>query len=124
MAEPTSASGEVDIVEFLSAQHGQIKDLMGLVRSSTGDAREQWFYDLRLLLALHEAAEERVVHPQVRRDLPQDDHQLVEERLIEELKIKDAVLILEGPGHALGSVRVCVRRIPGEGLGAPNERRE
>ena len=85
----------VDALEFMAQQHAQIKDLMGLVRSSAGETREQRFYDLRLLLAVHEAGEERVVHPQVRRELPSHDDHKVAERLSEELKIKDAVLLLE-----------------------------
>jgi len=79
----------------MAQQHVQIKDMLESVRDSAGDTREQRFYNLRLLLALHEAGEERVVHPQVRRELPSHDDHQVAERLSEELKIKDAVLMLE-----------------------------
>ena len=85
----------IDALELMAQQHVQIKDMLESVRDSAGDTREQRFYNLRLLLALHEAGEERVVHPQVRRELPSHDDHQVAERLSEELKIKDAVLMLE-----------------------------
>ncbi len=53
-----------DVVKFLKDQHNLIKDMFEEVLSaSTTEARETAFFELRKLLAVHETAEEMVVHP-------------------------------------------------------------
>ncbi|WP_228000587.1 hemerythrin domain-containing protein [Nocardia australiensis] len=51
-----------DVVDVLTAQHAQIKDLFGKLRSGQGD-KQALFTELVRLLAVHESAEEEVVHP-------------------------------------------------------------
>ena len=63
-----------DVVEFLQGQHNQIKDMFDdVVHASGSKAREKAFVDLRHLLAVHETAEEMVVHPRARRELDGGD---------------------------------------------------
>jgi hypothetical protein len=54
---------EGDVVRILLQQHAGIRQLCATVRSSAGPAKRQAFDDLRVLLAVHETAEELVVHP-------------------------------------------------------------
>ncbi len=59
-----------DVVKFLKDQHNLIKDMFDEVLSASDPkAREKAFTDLRQLLAVHETAEEMVVHPRVRREV-------------------------------------------------------
>lgn len=83
-----------DVVSFLTAQHEQIKALFGRVASSSGDERRAAFTDLRRLLAIHETAEEEVVHPRARREIDDGDR-IVDERLQEENEGKQALGALE-----------------------------
>jgi hemerythrin superfamily protein len=88
----TVATGE-DVVEFLKAQHERIKSLFGEVLDSKGEDREELFVQLRRLLAVHETAEEEIVHPRAR-ELP-DGEQVVAARLDEEHQAKEALRDLE-----------------------------
>jgi hemerythrin superfamily protein len=84
-----------DVVKFLKDQHNLIKDLFDEVLSaSEPKAREKAFMDLRQLLAVHETAEEMVVHPRVRREAASGD-EIVEARLKEEHKAKQMLSELE-----------------------------
>ena len=62
-----------DVVKFLKDQHNLIKDMFDEVLSPRRKpkAREKAFVDLRKLLAVHETAEEMVVHPRVRHEVGQ-----------------------------------------------------
>src|SRR3954447_12665372 len=91
----TMISNGLDVVAFLKEQHQQIKVLFREVRLSTGDARSEAFYALRRLLAVHETAEEEIVHPAARKSLPAGES-IVEIRLQEEKKAKAALAALEG----------------------------
>jgi len=52
-----------DVVKFLKGQHDLIKDMFEEVFSASDPkAREKAFVELRQLLAVHETAEEMVVH--------------------------------------------------------------
>jgi hemerythrin superfamily protein len=83
-------------VKFLKDQHNLIKDLFEEVFSaSTTEAREKAFHDLRQLLAVHETAEEMVVHPRVRREVSHGD-EIVDARLHEEHAAKEQLSKLEG----------------------------
>ena len=84
-----------DVVEFLRGQHNQIKDMFDdVVYASTAKGREQAFVELRQLLAVHETAEEMVVHPRVRRDIQGGDI-IVDARLQEEHEAKEQLSALE-----------------------------
>jgi hypothetical protein len=73
-----------DVVRFLKDQHNLIKDMFEEVFSaSSDDARRKAFTELRQLLAVHETAEEMVVHPRVRHEVEGGDI-IVDARLVEE----------------------------------------
>lgn len=57
-----------DVVDVLRAQHERIKALFGQVMAAGGEQKRERFEDLVRLLAVHEAAEEELVHPLSRRD--------------------------------------------------------
>jgi hemerythrin superfamily protein len=84
-----------DVVEFLISQHNLIKDLFAeVLHASDVKAREKAFIDLRQLLAVHETAEEMVVHPRARRELGDGD-KIVDARLKEEHEAKQKLSRLE-----------------------------
>ncbi|HZN78323.1 MAG TPA: hemerythrin domain-containing protein [Mycobacterium sp.] len=84
-----------DVVKFLKGQHDLIKDMFDEVLSaSEPKAREKAFVELRQLLAVHETAEEMVVHPRVRHESASGD-EIVDARLKEEHKAKEMLSKLE-----------------------------
>jgi hemerythrin superfamily protein len=84
-----------DVVRFLKDQHNLIKDLFEEVFSASDTkAREQAFVNLRQLLAVHETAEEMVVHPSARREIADGD-QIVDSVLKEEHEAKEMLSNLE-----------------------------
>jgi hemerythrin superfamily protein len=84
-----------DVVKFLKGQHDLIKDMFEEVFSASEvKAREKAFIELRQLLAVHETAEEMVVHPYVRREVSAGE-QIVDARLHEEHKAKEMLSKLE-----------------------------
>jgi hemerythrin superfamily protein len=84
-----------DVVKFLKDQHNLIKDMFEEVLSaSEPKAREKAFTELRQLLAVHETAEEMVVHPRARREVA-DGEQIVDARLEEEHQAKEQLSKLE-----------------------------
>lgn len=85
-----------DVVRFLKDQHNLIKDMFEEVFSaSSDDAREKAFTELRQLLAVHETAEEMVVHPRARQAVDGGD-EVVDARLAEEHDAKEQLSKLEG----------------------------
>lgn len=84
-----------DVVKFLTDQHNLIKDLFEEVLSASDDkARENAFVELRQLLAVHETAEEMVVHPRARHEIADGDA-IVDARLEEEHEAKEQLSALE-----------------------------
>jgi hypothetical protein len=84
-----------DVVKFLKEQHNLIKDMFEEVFSaSSDDARRKAFTELRQLLAVHETAEEMVVHPRVRNEVEGGDI-IVDARLVEEHDAKEYLSALE-----------------------------
>ncbi|KMO78555.1 hemerythrin domain-containing protein [Mycolicibacterium chlorophenolicum] len=84
-----------DVIAFLRDQHNLIKDLFEEVLGASGTkAREQAFVELRQLLAVHETAEEMVVHPRARNDGAAGDD-IVDARLREEHEAKVQLTKLE-----------------------------
>jgi hemerythrin superfamily protein len=88
---------ETDAVELLIRQHEEIRRLLRKVETSTGDRRAEEFDRLRRLLAVHETAEEEVVHPLARRGIVRGD-QVIRARLDEERKGKQMLRQLEKMG--------------------------
>jgi len=87
-------SNSIDVVAFLKEQHQQIKAMFKEVRSTQGDARKEAFFALRRLLAVHETAEEEIIHPAARKALPSGDA-VVDIRLQEEHKAKKQLAAIE-----------------------------
>src|SRR6201996_2742578 len=84
-----------EVVAFLKAQHNLIEDMFDQVLlASDPHAREKPFVQLRQLLAVHETAEEMVVHPRVRREVDGIDS-IVDARLEEEHEAKELLSKIE-----------------------------
>jgi hemerythrin superfamily protein len=84
-----------DVIGFLKAQHNLIEDMFDQVlHASDPQAREKPFVQLRQLLAVHETAEEMVVHPRVRREVDAIDS-IVDARLEEEHDAKELLSSIE-----------------------------
>jgi hemerythrin superfamily protein len=89
-----------DVVELLLDQHRVIRELCEEV-SSAGEAdREQPFRSLLRLLAVHEAVEEELVHPYVKRRVA-GAKEAVAERVDEEREVNKMLVALDalGPTH-------------------------
>ncbi|MFF3314897.1 hemerythrin domain-containing protein [Streptomyces sp. NPDC003035] len=87
-------AGDDDVVSLLMRQHGDIRNLFDEVEQSEGDERRDAFRRLVRLLAVHETAEEEVVHPFARRSLPGGE-QVVADRLAEERAAKETLAALD-----------------------------
>ncbi|MCW2719567.1 hemerythrin domain-containing protein [Pseudonocardia sp.] len=85
-----TATHEQDVVTMLVEQHNQVRNLFGELNTATGDRKRELFDDLVRLLAVHETAEEEVVHPMARRKIDGGE-QVVETRLQEEDHAKRAL---------------------------------
>jgi hemerythrin superfamily protein len=84
-----------EVVAFLKAQHNLIEDMFEeVLHASDPKAREKPFIELRQLLAVHETAEEMVVHPRVRREADSGDG-IVDARLQEEHEAKELLSQIE-----------------------------
>lgn len=83
-----------DIVGFIRSQHQQIKALFDAVLGARGEARAKAFFELRRLLAVHETAEEEIIHPAARKILPGGEA-IIASRLAEEKRAKEALAGLE-----------------------------
>jgi hemerythrin superfamily protein len=81
---------EQDVVELLLEQHKQIREQFDRVQRAKGDRRRELFEDLVRLLAVHETAEEEVVHPTARRQIAGGE-EIVDRRLEEEAQAKQAL---------------------------------
>ncbi|MDT5077021.1 MAG: hypothetical protein QOJ80_1658, partial [Mycobacterium sp.] len=65
---PKNISNNPDVVDFLTDQHEAIKRLfIATLDAADSAAQEKSFNELRTMLAVHETAEEMMVHPRVRR---------------------------------------------------------
>jgi hemerythrin superfamily protein len=83
-----------DVVALLVQQHGEIRNLFDEVEKSSGDDRRDAFRRLVRMLAVHETAEEEIVHPFVRRAVKGGEG-VVADRLEEERKAKEVLSRLE-----------------------------
>jgi hemerythrin superfamily protein len=84
-----------EVIAFLKAQHALIEDMFDeVLHASDPKAREKPFITLRQLLAVHETAEEMVVHPRVRREVNNGDA-IVDARLKEEHDAKELLSSIE-----------------------------
>src|SRR3954447_25867675 len=83
-----------DVISFLKEQHQQIKEGFRSVGAARGEDRTMAFRALRRLLAVHETAEEEIVHPAARRAIPNGEA-IVDARLREENEAKKVLSELE-----------------------------
>lgn len=83
-----------DVVSFLKQQHEDIKRMLQDVSTARGEMRVRAFVALRRTLAVHETAEEEIVHPAARRSLPGGEA-IVKQRLSEENQAKKTLAELE-----------------------------
>lgn len=97
MTQRPETMPETGAVALLMRQHGEIRGLCRKVESTTGERRADAFDRLRRLLAVHETAEEQIVHPLVRNSVPLGD-EIVEARLDEERRGKQMLRELERMG--------------------------
>jgi hemerythrin superfamily protein len=88
---------EEDVVDVLLGQHMRIRDLFDEVRLAKGERRQDAFDRLVRLLAMHETAEEQVLHPLARWHVD-GGNGLVDDRLAEERQAKKLLSALESMG--------------------------
>jgi hemerythrin superfamily protein len=98
---------EQNVVELLLEQHSQIRILFRDVASASASRKQELFEEMVRLLAVHESAEEEVVHPVARRKIDNGDA-IVESRLEEEGEAKEALAELYdlGVDHAEFDLRL------------------
>ncbi|WP_433544380.1 hemerythrin domain-containing protein (plasmid) [Streptomyces sp. CA-294286] len=85
---------DTDVVSLLMRQHGDIRNLFDEVEATKGDERRNAFRRLVRLLAVHETAEEEVVHPFTRQNLA-GGGQVADDRLAEEKAAKETLAALD-----------------------------
>ncbi|MDP1820477.1 MAG: hemerythrin domain-containing protein [Acidimicrobiales bacterium] len=85
------------VTDLLRVQHTEVRSLFAQIEQSAADQRAELFDCLRRLLAVHETAEEIVVHPAGRR-LGDAADQVVDARLREEGAAKQLLADLERLG--------------------------
>jgi hypothetical protein len=91
----TGAPATNDVIDILIQQHGEIRDLFIATLGSAGAERAQTFERLVRLLAVHETAEQELVHPLARRTLAGGEG-IVEDRLAEEHRADTLLAELDG----------------------------
>ncbi|GII53405.1 hemerythrin [Planotetraspora thailandica] len=85
---------ENDVIDLLIHQHVLIRELFDEVGRTRGRDRQEAFSRLVRLLAVHETAEEEIVHPYARRKLVGGDT-IVDNRLQEEEEAKEMLSRLD-----------------------------
>ncbi|MEV5890185.1 hemerythrin domain-containing protein [Nonomuraea fuscirosea] len=89
--------GETDVIDLLQAQHGMIRNLFDEVEQAPADERGEAFTRLVRLLAVHETAEEEIVHPFARHAIDGGDG-VVDDRLAEENEAKQLLSRMDEAG--------------------------
>ena len=92
---PQQTSG--DVVDLLLDQHRVIRELCAEVAAATVAERERPFRELLRLLAVHEAVEEELVHPYVKRRV-EGAREAVVERVEEEREVNKMLFALDALG--------------------------
>ncbi|GAB2924840.1 hemerythrin domain-containing protein [Nonomuraea fastidiosa] len=88
---------ETDVIDLLVAQHGVIRDLFDEVEQAPAGQRGEAFTRLVRMLAVHETAEEEIVHPYARGKIDGGDG-VVEDRLAEENQAKQLLSLMDEAG--------------------------
>ncbi|MEV4096302.1 hemerythrin domain-containing protein [Streptosporangium saharense] len=89
--------GENDVIDLLLRQHALIRDLFDEVKGAAEGERDEPFRRLVRLLAVHETAEEEIVHPYARLKID-DGEEVVADRLAEENEAKHLLTRMERAG--------------------------
>lgn len=97
MSTRPETMAEDDVVDLLLQQHKEIRRLFTETKNARGKDREEAFDRLRRYLAVHETAEEEIVHPEARRTVD-DGERVVDARLDEENQAKRMLADLERAG--------------------------
>jgi hemerythrin superfamily protein len=84
-----------DVVDLLVRQHREIRELFVEVLRASEERRGEYFSRLVHLLAIHETAEEEVVHPLARARIPEGDA-VIDDRLAEEHDAKELLARMDG----------------------------
>ena len=90
------ANEDEDVVDFLRRQHEEIRQLFTRMETARDEERTKTFRALVRLLAVHETAEEEIVHPEVRRLTGGEP--VVEARIGEEHRAKELLSTLDSIG--------------------------
>lgn len=93
-------SEQHDVVDLLEEQHRRIRTMFDEVEKASGEERKERFAELRRFLAVHETAEELVVHPRAR--LGEGGDEVVRGLLAEEHSAKEVLSRLDGMDLADG----------------------
>jgi hypothetical protein len=80
-------------INLLVAQHQEIKSLLDQVQSGPTEQRRLRFEELRQLMSVHETAEEQIIRPITRRELP-DGARIADERIAEEAAAEQTLTAL------------------------------
>jgi hemerythrin superfamily protein len=83
-----------NVVDLLLQQHQDIRKLFARLEKATGKSRKNVFEQLRCLLAVHETAEEEIVHPFARRTIGNGER-VINARLREEKQGKELLQEME-----------------------------
>lgn len=83
-----------DVITVLTEQHERIRSMFDSTQHAVGQERKDRFAELRRFLAVHETAEEMVVHPRAREGT--SGTEVVEARLVEEHEAKEILADLDG----------------------------
>jgi hemerythrin superfamily protein len=92
----TTQHSNEDVIDLLFEQHRQIRQLFATLETANGAQRKDTFRELVRLLAVHETAEEMVVHPAAR--TAEGAESIVHARLTEERKAKELLSTLDKMG--------------------------
>lgn len=83
-----------DVIDFLKSQHQDIKAALLAVANASEEDRPKAFLALRRRIAVHETAEQEIVHPAARRVITNGE-EIVASRLREEKRAKEELVELE-----------------------------
>ncbi|GAA1987288.1 SRPBCC family protein [Catenulispora subtropica] len=93
-ASTASAGSAPDVVDILTSQHQQVKDLLDRTSAAEGPEKQLLFAELVDLLKTHEKGEQRVVHP-VTRNSVEGGSQMANARLGEEQRADQLIAEVE-----------------------------
>jgi hemerythrin superfamily protein len=88
---------EKDVIDLLLRQHQMIREMFAEVEKAKGKDLKDAFERLVRMLAVHETAEEEIVHPYARRTL-KNGEKIVDARLAEENEAKDMLSEMDKAG--------------------------